>query len=96
MIHVNTTSEHLKARKVFIFKHLRFDEHLKFHVQLTLARKKLYNLVARNEKVDTRLFGSPTLLKRLMLCVKNQIKIVIINNTVPAFSHISLEMVSLQ
>ena len=31
---INTASEHLKARKVFIFKHLRFYEHLKFHTQL--------------------------------------------------------------
>ena len=27
------TSEHLKARKVFIFKQFRFYEHLKFHAQ---------------------------------------------------------------
>ena len=40
---VNTTSEHLKARKVFIFKHFRFHEHLKFYAQLSLAQKKFYN-----------------------------------------------------
>ena len=32
---INTTSEHLKARKVFIFKHCRFYEHLKYHAQLS-------------------------------------------------------------
>ena len=32
---INTTSEHLKARKVFIFKHFRFYEHFKFHAQLS-------------------------------------------------------------
>ena len=32
---INTTSEHLKARKVFIFKHVRFYEHLRFHAQLS-------------------------------------------------------------
>ena len=31
---INTTSEHLKARKVFIFKHCRFYENLKYHAQL--------------------------------------------------------------
>ena len=31
----NITSEHLKARKVFILKRLRFYEHLKFHAQLS-------------------------------------------------------------
>ena len=31
---INTTSEHLKAINVFIFKHFRFYEHLKFHAQL--------------------------------------------------------------
>ena len=31
---INTTPEHLIARKVFIiFKHFRFNEHLKFHAQ---------------------------------------------------------------
>ena len=30
---INTTSEHLKARKVFISKQFRFYEHLKFHAQ---------------------------------------------------------------
>ena len=32
---INTISEHLKARKVFSFKHFRFCEHLKFHAQLS-------------------------------------------------------------
>ena len=35
MSKINTTSEHLKARKVLIFEHLRFYEHLKFHAQLS-------------------------------------------------------------
>ena len=30
-----TIVEHLKARKVFIFKHCRFFEHLKYHAQLS-------------------------------------------------------------
>ena len=32
---INTTSEHLKARKIFIFKHFRFYEHLECHAQLS-------------------------------------------------------------
>ena len=32
---INTTSQHLKARKLFIFKHFRFYEDLKFHDQLS-------------------------------------------------------------
>ena len=32
---INTTSEHLKARKVFIFKQFKYYEHLKFHAQLS-------------------------------------------------------------
>ena len=32
---INTTSEHLEARKVFIYKHLRFYEDLKFHAHLS-------------------------------------------------------------
>ena len=31
---INTTSENLKARKIFIFQHFRFNEQLKFHAQL--------------------------------------------------------------
>ena len=34
---INTTSESLKVRKVFIFQHVRFYEQLKFHTQLSLA-----------------------------------------------------------
>ena len=34
---INTTSESLKAVKVFIFQHLSFYEQLKFHAQLNLA-----------------------------------------------------------
>ena len=44
---VNTTSEHLKASERFIFKHYRFYEHLKFHAQLSSARKMLYDLGTR-------------------------------------------------
>ena len=32
---INTTAEHLKARKSFIFKRFRFDEQLKIHAQLS-------------------------------------------------------------
>ena len=32
-----TTSEHLKAINVFIFKHFQFYEHFQFHAQLSLA-----------------------------------------------------------
>ena len=32
---INTTSKSLKARKGFIFQHLSFYEHLKFHTQLS-------------------------------------------------------------
>ena len=41
---INTTSESLEARKVYIFQHCSFYEQLKFHTQLSLARKKFYNL----------------------------------------------------
>ena len=44
---INTTSERLKAGKVFIFQHFWFNEQLKFHAQLSWARKKFYNLGAR-------------------------------------------------
>ena len=43
---LNVTSETLKARKVGIFKQFSFYEQLKFHAQLSLARKKFYNLGA--------------------------------------------------
>ena len=43
---INTTSESLKARNVFIFQHFSFYEQLKFHVNLSWARKKFYNLRA--------------------------------------------------
>ena len=32
---INTTFEHLKAMKVFIFNHFRFYDNLKFHAQLS-------------------------------------------------------------
>ena len=44
---INTTSERLKARKVFICQYFSFYEQLKFRAQLSLARIKFYNLEAR-------------------------------------------------
>ena len=41
---INTTSESLKAIKIFIFQHFSFYEQLKFHDQISLAWKKFYNL----------------------------------------------------
>ena len=35
---INTTSEGLKAREVFIFQHLSFYEQLKFHAQLSMKK----------------------------------------------------------
>ena len=32
---INTTSESLKARNIFIFKHFSYFEQLKFHAQLS-------------------------------------------------------------
>ena len=32
---INTTSESLKAITVFVFQHFSFNEHLKFHAQLS-------------------------------------------------------------
>ena len=32
---INETSQNLKARKVLIFQHLSFCEHLKYHSQLS-------------------------------------------------------------
>ena len=32
---INTTPEHFKAQKVFIFPHFSFYEQLKFHAQLS-------------------------------------------------------------
>ena len=43
---INTTSERLKARKVFIFHLINFHEKLKFYAQL-LDIKKFYNIWAR-------------------------------------------------
>ena len=40
---INTTSECLKARKLSIFQHFSFYEQLKFHDQLSRARKKSYD-----------------------------------------------------
>ena len=56
---INTTSEHLKARKVFSFKHFRFYEVLKFHAHLSCARKKFgaraCSSTQKTMKVQTRL-----------------------------------------
>ena len=38
---INTISEGFKARKVVIFHHFTFYEDLKFHAQLSRARKKI-------------------------------------------------------
>ena len=35
---INTTSEHLKARKVFSFKYFGFYEDLKYHAQLSMKK----------------------------------------------------------
>ena len=40
---INTTSDSLKARKIFICKHFCFYQQLKFHAQLSWAWKKFYN-----------------------------------------------------
>ena len=37
---INTTSDSLKGRKVFIFQHFSFNEQLKFH-SLSLSMKKV-------------------------------------------------------
>ena len=34
---INTTSESMKAKKIFIFQHFRFYEQLKYHAQLSWA-----------------------------------------------------------
>ena len=45
---INTTSESLKARNVFIFQHFSFYEHLKFHAWLCWAWKVvLYSLTLK-------------------------------------------------
>ena len=41
---INTTSKSLKASKVFIFQHFSFNEHLKFHAQLSCAQKSFITL----------------------------------------------------
>ena len=41
---LNAKSETMKARKVGIFQQFSFYEQLKFHAQLSWARKKFYNL----------------------------------------------------
>ena len=43
---INTTSERLKARNVFICRYLSFYEQLKFRAQLSWAWKKFHNLRA--------------------------------------------------
>ena len=44
---INTSSERLKARNLFIYRYFSFYELLKFHAQLSWAWKKFYNLGAR-------------------------------------------------
>ena len=44
---INTTSERLKARYFFTFRHFSSYEQLKFLAQLTWAQKKFYNPTAR-------------------------------------------------
>ena len=44
---MNTLSESLKARNIYIFQHFSFYEQLKIHAQLSWARKKFYNFGAR-------------------------------------------------
>ena len=44
---LNTTSEHLKARNVFIFKHFRFYEPFEIPCSVEFGTKKFYNLGAR-------------------------------------------------
>ena len=41
---INTTSESLKARKVFIFQHFSLYEQLKFLCSVELSMLKFYNL----------------------------------------------------
>ena len=43
---INTTSERLQARKVFICPYFSFYQQLKFHAQLSCAPNKLYVLRA--------------------------------------------------
>ena len=38
MSKINTTSENLKAKKVFSFKYFRFYEHLKYHAKLSTKK----------------------------------------------------------
>ena len=44
---INTTSERLKSKHIYICWYYSFYEHLKFYSQLSWARKKFYNLKAR-------------------------------------------------
>ena len=44
---INTTTKSLKARNVFILQLFNFYDQLKFHAQLSSARKKFYNFGAR-------------------------------------------------
>ena len=52
---INTASESFKARKIVIFRHFTFYEQLKFHAQLSGARKKFYNLGTRCESSKFKL-----------------------------------------
>ena len=59
---INTISESLKARKVFIFQHFSVYEQLKFYALLSKACKKFYILGAWSQILKTGL-----LVKRPML-----------------------------
>ena len=45
---INTTSERLKARNIFICQNFSFYEQLQFRAQLSWTRKKFYNLGTRS------------------------------------------------
>ena len=54
---MNTESESLNARKIFIFHIFTFSEQLKFRAHLTWAWKKFYNLWT-GLKINWNIFGS--------------------------------------
>ena len=55
---INTTSERLKARNVFICRYFSFYEQLKFHAQLSWAWKKFYNLGGQAWSFELLLTGA--------------------------------------
>ena len=71
---INTSSESLKARTVFIFQHFNFYEQLKYHAQFSV--KKFYNLRACLLIKDAYKPGCVSIFKILSaandrLCFKN-------------------------